>query len=181
MKRILFVALILMAFTVAACKKSEEPQNQGSSQEKQSTTNGPEAGKKKGKKGPAAAGLEIYQGDKLVVTILPKDYETLATSNVKVEGKDYKGILLTDLLKKYNVTGKSITLKGPSKEASLSWEQVSANPIQIYLVKKRLQLFQDSKALEEVKLPVVLIRVTAADKPVEAAPTQAKGAKKQTT
>jgi hypothetical protein len=180
MKRILFLALILMAFTVAACKKSEEPQDQGS-QEKQSTTKAPESGKKKGKNGAVAAGLQIYQGDKIIVTIPPKDYEGLATSNVKVEGKDYKGILLTDLLKKYNVTGKSITLKGPAKEASLSWEQVSANPIYIYLAKKRLNIFQENKALEEVKLPVVLIRVTAADQPVEAAPTQAKGAKKHTT
>jgi hypothetical protein len=180
MKRILFVALILVAFTAGACKKSEEKQDQGT-QEKQSTTNAPEAGKKKGKKGPIATGLEIYQGDKLVITIPPKDYEGLATTNVKVEGKDYKGILLTDLLKKYNVTGKSITLKGPAKEASLTWEQVSANPIHIYVAKKRLQIFRDSKALEEVKLPLVLIRVTAGDKPAEAAPTQAKGANKHTT
>jgi len=179
MKRFLFVALILLAFTFTACKKSEEAKDQNS--EKQSSTNPAETGKKKGKKGPASAGLEIYQGDKVVVTIPQKDYATLSTSDVKVEGKDYKAILLTDLLKKYNVTGKSITLKGPAKEASLSWEQVTANPIYIYLVKKRLQIFLDSKALEEVKLPVVLIRVTAADTPPEPAPTPAKGAKKHTT
>jgi|GEM_PF-4478556 len=182
MKRFLCFALILVACTFAACKKSEEPSDQAKQQPQNGEMKASEAAKKnKPKKGPGPASLQIYQEDKLVVTVPPNEYAGMTTTNVKVDGKEYKAILLTELLKKYNVTAKTVMLKGPAKETAITWEQVTASPIYIYVFKNRLQLYNDSKDLETVKLPTVLVRITAAEKPAPATPTPAKGAKKRST
>jgi len=184
MKRFLCFALMLFVCSFAACKKSEQPSEQGKQQQQQQNGEmraSEAAKKKKPKKGAGPAALQIYQEDKLVATIPADEYAGLTTTNVKVDGVEYKAILLTDLLKKYNVTGKTVTLKGPAKESSITWEQAAANPIYVYVFKNRLQIYNDSKALETVKLPTVLVRITAAEKPVAATPAPAKGTKKRST
>jgi hypothetical protein len=179
MKRSFCIAIMfLLICTFTACKKKEEAPEQGKMQKTSETTK-PAAAKKRGKKGAGPGVLEVYQEDKLVASVPAKEYPQLTTSNIKVDGVDYKAILLTDLLKKFNVTGKSITLKGQAKETSLTWDQVSTNPIHIYLVKKTLHIHPTTKAVEDLKLPAVLVRVTAAENAPEAPATQAKGAKKQ--
>jgi hypothetical protein len=182
MRRFFFLIFILAIFTFAACKKSEENSDQKSQQAQSDEAKTPGNGQKKGnKKGGGAAGLEIFQEDKLVATVPHDQYANLATADVTVEGKNYKGILLSDLLKKYNVTGKTITLQGPAKQSSITWDQATSNPIYVYLVKNRLQLYTDSKNLEDVKLPQVVIKITAAEQPAAAPaekPARAKGQKK---
>jgi len=182
MKRFFYLALILAIFTFASCKKSEDNSDQSKDQ---AQAEGTKASGKKGKKGGAPVALQIYQEDKLVATVAPDQYEDLTTADVKVDGKDYKGILLSDLLKKYNLTGKTVTLHGPAKETSITWEQATANPIYVYLQpqkKGRLQLYTDSKNLETVKLPQMLIKITAAQNPpagqTSETSDQAKGQKK---
>jgi hypothetical protein len=180
MKRFFYFALILALFSFVSCKRSEQQADQGKQQKSRDTKTGETARKKGAKK--ALRELQIYQQDKLVATVPHDDFAELVTADVKIEGQDYKGILLTDLLKKYNVTGKTVTLQGPGKQCTISWEQVTGSPIYVYLAGKRLQLYTDSKDLESVKLPTVLISVTAADQPAAApAPARAKGAKKTTT
>ena len=182
MKRFLCLTLILVACSFAACKKSEEPSEPAKAQPQNGEMKASEAAKKnKPKKGPGPAALQIFQEEKLVATIPPNEYAGITTTSVKVEGQEYKAILLTELLKKYNVTGKTVTLKGPAKQSSLTWEQVTANPIYVYIIKKRLQVFNETKDLEAANLPTVLVKITAAEKPAPAAPAEAKGAKKRST
>ena len=168
MKRFIYIAFILAIFTFTACKKSENS-DQNAQQDQTADTKASPSGQKKGpKKGGGPAALQIYQEDKLVATVPHDQYGEIATADVKVEGKSYKGILLSDLLKKYNVTGKTVTLQGPAQ-------------IYVYQVKNRLQLHTDSKELETIKLPTVLIKITAAEQPAAAPaanPASAKGQKK---
>jgi hypothetical protein len=163
MKKFLCIALILAVCSFSACKKSEEAKAQPG---KQNTTAAKRApGQKRIKRGKAVkvAGLQIYNGDKLAVTIPMAEYATIMTTPIKVNGKDYKAVLLTDLFKKHNITGKSVTLKGPAKAATLTWEQITKNPIYIYPVKNRLMLYYEGKGLETAKLPGAVQRITVGE------------------
>jgi hypothetical protein len=179
MKQFFFIAIILALFTFASCKKSDQNSDQKSPQQQTQETKAPR--KKGGKKAAMAAGLQIYQDDKLVATVAHNEYAGLTTTDVKIDGKNYKAVLLSDLLKKYNLKGKTVTLQGPAKQCSISWEQATANPIYVYIGKNRLQLYTESKNLETVKLPQVVIKITTGEQappaPLES-PASAKGQKK---
>ena len=172
MKKLLSLVLVLVICSFVACKKSED---KASTPGKQQAGNKQAANQKRQKKGKAGApqALQIYQEDKLVVAIPREEYAKLMTTTIKVDGKDQKAILLSDLLKQHNVTGKNVILKGPNRTGSLTWEQATKNPIYIYPVKNRLQVFHEVTELQDVRVPVVLIRIDVAEKPVVTAAKKA--------
>jgi hypothetical protein len=174
MKKLLCIALILVVGSFWACKKAEENKP---AQGKQVTRNKQIQKPKRNKRARGARpGLEIFQDEKLVVSIPRAQYAKMTNATIKVEGKDEKAILLTDLLKTHNVSGKFVFLKGPNRTANLTWEQVTANPIYLYPNKSRIQIFHQSKALENAQIPAVLGRIDVGNKPV-APDTQAAPAK----
>ena len=167
MKKLLCIALMLIVGSFWGCKKAEEKKP---TEGKQVTNNKQIQNQKRKRraKGPGR-GLQIFQEEKLVVSI-PRDEagKMAQTTTIKVDGVDQKATLLTDLLKEHNVSGKFVGLRGPNRAANLTWEQVTANPIYVYPAKNRFQIFHESKALEMAKLPVVLVRIDVADQPVAA-------------
>jgi hypothetical protein len=163
MKKSLCIALILIVGSFWACKKAEENK---SSEGKQITNNKQIQKPKRKKRVKAAGGLQIFQEEKLVVLIPRDEYTKITKTTVKVDGADQKAILLTDLLKTHNVSGKIVVLKGPNRTASLTWDQVTANPIYLYTNKNRFQTFHESKALEATKIPTVLVRIDVGNNPV---------------
>ncbi len=166
MKKLLCIALMLIVGSFWGCKKADE----NKPAEGKQVTNSKQIQNQKRKKrakGPGR-GLQIFKEEKLVVSIPRDEYGKITQTTIKVDGKDQKATLLTDLLKEHNLSGKFVGLKGPNRTASLTWEQVTANPIYVYPAKNRVQIFHESKALETANLPVVLVRIDVGDKPVAA-------------
>jgi hypothetical protein len=167
MKKFLCIALIVAVGSFLACRKSED----NKSAEGKQTLNTKQAQQQKRKKRPKAGanppGLQIYQEEKLVIAIPREDYAKITKTTVKVEGQDKKAILLTDLLKAHNVSGKIIVLKGPNRTSSITWEQATANPIYLYHEKNRLQTYSDSKALGAARIPEVLVRINVGNESVK--------------
>ncbi len=174
MKTLLCMVLVISLFALAACKKAEEP-----AQGKQATNKQGENQKKPRRAKGAPRGLQIYQEEKLIVAIPREEYVKIMTTSVKVDGVDQKAVLLSDLLKMHNVTGKNVVLKGPNRATTITWEEVTTNPIYIYPIKNRLQIFQESKTPQDSKFPVVLVRIDVVEKPV--ASEAEKSAKKPAT
>lgn len=158
MKKLLCVALILIVGSFWACKKAEENKPAEGKQVKNNKQVQKPKRNRRGK-GAVRPGLEIFQDEKLVVSIPRDQYVKITNTTVKVNGTDHKAILLTDLLKTHNVSGKFVNLKGPNRTASLTWEQVTANPIYLYPNRNRFQTFHQSKALDAVEIPVVVGRI----------------------
>ncbi|MCI0412404.1 hypothetical protein L0222_06330 [bacterium] len=164
MKKSLCIALMLIVGSFWACKKAEEKKPV---EEKQITSTKQTAKQKRKKRAKAAVQtLQIYQEEKLIISIPRDEYTKIAKTTIKVNGKEEKAILLSDLLKTHNVTGKNVILKGPNRTASLTWEQVTSNPIYLYPGRNRLQTYYESKALIAANVPVVVVRIEVSDKPV---------------
>jgi hypothetical protein len=182
MKKLLCMVLIFAVCSFVACKKADEKSAAQGKQGKQQASRQAQKQKrqKKGKGGPRAQTLQIFQEEKMIVAIPRQDFTTLGTTPIQVKGKEEKGILLSDLLKKHNVTGKNVVLRGPNRVSSITWEEATTNQIYIYPVKNRLQIFHESKALEDAEIPAVLVRIDVADKPV-ASTNGKKAAKKPAT
>jgi len=164
MKKFLCIALMLAVGSFWACKKAEE-NKPAEGKQTSNTKQLQQKRKKRAKGGVVAQGLQIYQEEKLVVSIPRAEYPKITTTTVKIDGKDQKAILLTDLLKAHNVSGKTIVLKGPNRTSSITWDIATANPIYIYPFKNRLQVHSESKALEAAKIPAVLVRIDVGDTP----------------
>ena len=166
MKKIFYLLLVLFVSTFLSCKKSEDkPAAEGKQQAEAKTKQGKVNKRHKGKGGRPQA-LQIYQEDKLISAIPQEEYKKMMTSSVTVDGKEQTAVLLSDLLKAQNVTGKNVILRGPNKTASITWEQATTTPIYVYQVKNRLQVYHENEALRDKKIPVVLIRIDVADQPV---------------
>jgi hypothetical protein len=179
MKKLLSFVLMVAICSFVACKKAEE---KSATPAKQQTENKQAKNQKRPKKGKGAAppqALQIYQDDKLVVAISRQEYGTLMTAPIKVNGKDQKGILLSDLLKKHNVTGKNVILHGPNRASTISWDEATTNDIYLYPVRNRLQVFHQSKELEESKIPIVLVRIDVGEKAAPPPPEGKRAAKKK--
>lgn len=178
MKKFVCIVLMLAVCSFMACKKADE---KSPAQGKQQANNRQAQKEKRQKRGkaPRVQALQIYQDDKLIVAIPREEYSTLATTSIQVKGKEEKAFLLSDLLKKHNLTGKNVVLRGPNRASSITWEEATTNQIYIYPVRNRLQVFHESKALEDSQIPAVLVRIDVGDKPV--ATTDKKAAKKRAT
>ena len=179
MKKLLCMVLVLAVCSFIGCKKADE---KGTAQGKQQANNKQVQKQKRQKRGkPVRTNtLQIFQEEKMIVEIPREEFSTLATTPIQVKGKEEKAILLSDLLSKHNVTGKNVVLRGPNRISSITWEEATTNQIYIYPVKNRLQVFHESKALEDSQIPAVLVRIDVADKP--AVTTNAKkGSKKPAT
>jgi hypothetical protein len=176
MKKLLCVALILIVGSFLACKKAEEDKP---AEGKQVTNNKQIQKTKRNKRAKGVRpGLQIFQEEKLIVSIPRDQYDKITNTTIKVEGTDQKAILLTDLLKAHNLSGKFVILKGPNRTANLTWAEVTANPIYLYIKKNRFQTFHSSKALETAEIPVVVARVDVGDNPVPSE-TKMESAKKK--
>jgi hypothetical protein len=176
MKKLIYLVLIFFVCSFAACKKSEEKPAEGKQQAAKTKQKGNK--RQKGKGGRPQA-LQIYREDKLVVAIPVEEYAKMMNATVKVDGKEHKAMLLTDLLKAHNVTGKNVILKGPNRSGSMTWEEVIDTPVYIYPVKNRLQIHHENEALRDKKIPIVLVRIDVAEEPVTTATK--KGGKKPST
>jgi hypothetical protein len=176
MKKLLCMVLVLAVCSFVACKKADE---KSPAQGKQQANNRQAQKQKRQKrgKGVRTQTLQIFQGEKMIVAIPRQEFAKLGTTPIQVKGKEEKAILLSDLLKKHNVTGKNVVLRGPNRISSITWEEATTNQIYIYPVKNRLQVFHESKALEDSQIPAVLVRIDVGDKPV--ATTNAKKAAKK--
>jgi hypothetical protein len=165
MKKLLCVALIFIVGSFWACKKAEENKP---AEGKQVTNNKQIQKPKRNRRGKGGVrpGLEIFQEEKLVVSIPRDQYVKITNTTIKVNGTDYKAILLTDLLKSHNVSGKFVNLKGPNRTATLTWEQVTTNPIYLYSNRNRFQTFHTSKALDASEIPTVVGRIDVGSKSV---------------
>lgn len=176
MKKLLCMVLVLAVCSFTACKKADE---KSAAQGKPQASNKQLQKQKRQKRGKGVRtnALQIYQDEKMVVAIPREEFSTLGTTSIQVKGKEEKAILLSDLLKKHNVSGKNVVLRGPNRASSITWEEATTNQIYIYPVKNRLQIFHESKALEDSQIPAVLVRIDVGDKPV--ATTNAKKAPKK--
>ncbi len=161
MRTFLCTGLVILFVFLAGCKKAEEkPADQP--QQAKETQKAPAAQKNKARKKSGPPPFQVYKEDQLVVTIPAANFDTLTTTTVKVDGKDFKALLLADLLKKHNLAGKSVRLKGPNKASVISWDVAVNGKIYLYVFKNRLQVYQASKSKENI--PVILMRVTVTDK-----------------
>jgi hypothetical protein len=165
MKKLLCMILVLAVCSFIACKKADE---KSAAQGKQHATNKQQQKQKRQKRGKGARtnALQIFHENKMIVAIPRDEFATLGTTPIQVKGKEEKAILLSDLLKKHNVSGKNVVLRGPNRISSITWEEATTNQIYIYAAKNRLQIFHESKELEDSQIPVVLVRIDVGDKPV---------------
>ena len=170
--------LMVAVCSFLGCKKSEE---KAATEGKQQANNRQAQKQKRARRGkaPRVHTLQIYQDEKLVADIPRAQYETLTTTAIQVKGKEEKAILLSDLLKKHNLTGKNVVLRGPSRASSITWEQATTNQIYLYPFKNRMMVFHQSKDLEDSRIPTAVVRIDVGDKAV--ATNDRKGGKKKAT
>jgi hypothetical protein len=162
MKKSFALTLIVALLFVAACKKAEEkPQPESTSEVKTTQPRPPRAKKKKP---VVVAPLEIYNEDKLVTSVPPDQYPTLGVTKIKVGKKEVSGVLLSDLLKKHNLKGKTVILSGRGKNAQLTWEQATANKVYVYITpRKTLQFADVDKNIKGMRIPA-LEKITVTQK-----------------
>ena len=154
---VIFSLLILFG-----CKKSEE-QKPADNNAKPATV----AAKKK--HGPAPPlPLEIYQEDKLVTTLKPADYPTVANAKVTVGDKEMDGVPLKDFLTKYNLKGKTLVLSGPQRSVAVTWEQATSKDVYLVVSGKQVVQISAPKTVD-VNFPNRIIRIRASDKSQAAA------------
>jgi type III secretory pathway component EscV len=185
MKKILALALILVFFGVVACKKKDEQQDQQTAQQAGKTGEFKPKQKKNGPKGDkqqqaVPTSLKIYQDADLVKTVQQGEYPAIATTKVKVGPKDMNGITLKELLAKNNVKpGKSVTLKGQTMSAQLTWQQATSSDLYVYVTPKKFLKIQGGKSLNDVKFPKRLESITVNANEVAAKPPESKPASNQ--
>lgn len=147
----LVIFLLLIAF---GCKKSEE-------QKPQDTTTKPAAATAKKKRG-APLPLEIYQEDKLVISLPPTAYTSVVSTKLKIGDKEFNGIALKDLLTKYNLKGKSVVLSGPLRSVAVSWQQATSKDVYVVIGQHQNLQISAPKSMN-ISFPARLIRIRASE------------------
>jgi hypothetical protein len=163
MKKLGTYLVIFLLLIVFGCKKSEE--------QKASESNNPNkpasAQKKKHPPAPPAP-LEVYQEDKLVTTVQPADYPTVASAKITVGDKEFNGIALKDLLAKYKLKGKTVVLGGPQRSVAVTWEQATAKDVYVVVGPHQFLQISAPKTMN-ISFPARLIKIRASDKTEDAA------------
>jgi hypothetical protein len=153
--------VIFLLLIVFGCKKSEE--------QKPAENNPKPAVAAKKKRGPAPpVPLEIYQEDKLVTSVQPGDYPTVASAKITIGDKEMNAVPLKDLLAKYNLKGKTVVLSGPQRSVAVSWEQATAKDVYVVVGAHQTLQISAPKTIN-VNFPSRLIRIRTSDKPQAAA------------
>jgi hypothetical protein len=164
MKKFLAYAMIFSVLLLGACKKAEEKKEAaGQQQAKPGEGFKPQAKKKKKaeEKAPAPAALTIYNETNLVTSIPQSEYDVMATSQMKINNKEVKAVLVKDLLSKYNVKGKNVILSGEEVTTALTWDQANSNDLYVYVTpKKAVRVYSASKPLADMKFPKRLQKIT---------------------
>jgi hypothetical protein len=173
MKAFLSCALIALMCLSIGCKKAEEKQ----ATEPEKAVRPAETKKqqkKKKKEIPENAPLEIYKDKDSVASIPPEQYPTLMTAKIQVGNNEVKGILLKDLLTKYQLQGKNVILGGVAKSATLTWEQATTKEVYVYVGPKQIvQVHSSAAELAAIEFPGRIVKVTASSTN-GAAPAEAK-------
>jgi len=92
---------------------------------------------------------------------------------VKAGNNTVDGILMKDLLKKYNLKANNVILMGPRQSAALTWNQANVDGLYVILNKQqRFLIFSTAPELDKIALPRRLIRITVAAKADQAATGQ---------
>src|SRR5262245_45741704 len=127
MKKLFAFAMVFFVLTLGARKKAEEQKNSAKHPQAKPTKGLKPRGKKKKQQEqpPPPPAIEIYNEANLVKSIPQSDYDTMATSKVKVNQRELKAVLLKDLLTKYNVKGKNVILSGEEVSTALTWDQAN--------------------------------------------------------
>jgi hypothetical protein len=161
----LFALLLLSAGILffGACKK-EENKPEATETKRQAAP----ANAQKKRRPAGSMPLRMFREQDLVATVPPQEYKTLPTTKIKVGAKEFSAIPVRDLLQKYNLQGKNVTLGGPGRSATLTWEQVTTNEVYVYLgPRQRLQLYAPTHGTTVIKLPAQLVRIVVSEKPPE--------------
>jgi hypothetical protein len=158
----IFILLLLIAF---GCKKSDNQKQSASGETK------PKAAAHEGRKhrdrergSTTALALEIYQEDKLVTSLQPSEYASVANTKVKVGDKEVSGMPLKDLLAKYDLKGKSVLLSGPQRSVAVSWEQATSKDVYVVVGPHQFLQISAPKTMN-VNFPARLVKIRASDKP----------------
>lgn len=159
---------------LVSCKKSEENKPANTTQPGQTTPQPKQAegfkphkkgGKKGGDKGEGkgekeAAALELYNEKNLVTSIPQAQYPTLVNQKIKIKNKEFQAVLLKDLLAKYKLQGKNVTLEGAQNSTTLTWQQATASNLYVYITPKKGMKLYTTDGATESGLPKKLEKVT---------------------
>jgi len=163
MKKFGTYLIIFVILIVFGCKKSEEQKGSEGN-----NPNKPVAAQKKKHPPAPLPSLEIYQEDKLVSTVPPADYPTVAASKITVGDKEFNGIALKDLLAKYNLKGKTVVIGGPQRSVAVKWDQATAKDVYVVIGPHQFLQMSAPKTMN-ITFPARVIKIRASDKTEEAA------------
>lgn len=163
MKKTISILLLFALVAFAACKKSEEQKAaEGTKGQKQVQPAGGNFKPQQPK--PAVLNdkpLQVFNGSNLVATVQPAEYPAVTNTKINMGRKELNAILLKDFLAKYNLKGQKVVVSGEVIALPLTWDQATKNDIYIYITpKKYLKLYTTSKALDKLKLPKRVQKIT---------------------
>ena len=163
MKKLGTYLVIFLLLIVFGCKKSEEQKSADSN-----NPNKPAATQKRKHGPPPPVPLEVYQEDKLVTTVQPSDYPTVASAKITVGDKEFNGIALKDLLAKYNLKGKTVVVGGPQRSVAVTWQQATAKDVYVVVGPHQFLQISAPKSMN-ITFPARVIKIRASDKTQDAA------------
>jgi hypothetical protein len=185
-KRIFVLTIIFAVLSFYACKSDKKEELPKSGAADTATKSGRTASKRNGqregregqregqrdqkRKDFVKSDLQLYSGTALITAIPPDQFNTLATKKLKA-GKhnlEVSAILLSDLLNKHNLSGKSVTLSGPSESVSVPWEEAMDG--QIYVCQGKESLFRIYDQDRKIRLPGQLTKIEVSQQVVAATP-----------